>query len=121
MHLISVKFADSNSRYYLDVTLVNHYGKAVSIITANTNTTRKRFVIPVGGSYQIRSTHLTTQRLYITAHDAQSFFPITINGKQSITITARDTPVSLVYFIPLGESTILILYQNHPQSGRIIK
>ena len=88
---------------------MNHHTKNVRIITTHSNTTHKQFVIPAGGSYEIQSTHSTAERLFVTAYDAQSFFPIKIDGKQSVYITACHTPVSLVYYIPSGELTTLTL------------
>ena len=62
-----------------------------------------RFVIPVGGSYPIKSTPSTRQQIVITAYDAETFIPVMINGKSAVFLYPSITPVRLVYYISSGE------------------
>jgi hypothetical protein len=63
----------------------------------------QRFVIPVGGSYPIKSTPSTRQQIVITAYDAETFIPVMINGKSAVFVYPSITPVSLVYYISSSE------------------
>lgn len=89
--------------YHLDVTIVNHYGKAVRIRTTHSNATYQNFVIPVGGSYRIKSTSSTNRDLIITANDQANDFPITKDGKKlAFFVSPSPMPVDRVYYIPSG-------------------
>jgi hypothetical protein len=84
------------------VTIVNRYGKKVRIITTHPNATHQGFVIPVGGSYQIASTSSTSQQIVITAYDATTFFPIKVDGKNSVFVFPSLTRVTSVHYVPSG-------------------
>jgi hypothetical protein len=62
----------------------------------------QRFVIPVGGSYPIKSSPYTCQQIVITAYDAATFIPVMLNGKSAVFVFPSITPVSLVYYISSG-------------------
>ncbi len=89
--------------YYLDVTIVNRYGKDVKIITTHSDTRHQRFTIAVGRSYQINGTTSTNKSIFITAYDNATFIPMTINGKNSVSVVPSLTPVSRIYSVPSGE------------------
>ena len=88
---------------------MNLYGKAVRIITTHPNSAHNMFMIPLGGRYQITSTHSTIQTFFITAYDGTTFIPVTINGTVSPRVVASAKPVSQLFYIPLGESLLLTL------------
>jgi hypothetical protein len=62
----------------------------------------QRFVIPVGGSYPVKSSPSTRQQIVITAYDAATFIPVMLNGKSAVFVFPSITPVSLVYYISSG-------------------
>ena len=88
--------------YHLDVEIVNNYGKDIRIITTHPNKTYKNFAIPAGDSYRIKSTHSSAVEIHITAFDV--VLPITINGKNSVSVAASLTSVSVVYYVPTGKN-----------------
>ena len=96
-------FFDISAIYYLDVTIVNRYGKDVRVITTHPHPAHSRFVITVGESHRIKSTHTTPQQIIITAYNAALFTPIMIDGKNAVFVYTSITPVSRVYYIPSGE------------------
>jgi hypothetical protein len=69
-------------------------------------------VIPVGGSYPIKSTFSTPQQTVVTAYDAATFIPVIIDDKSAVFVFPSITPVSRVYYIPSGEL-------QHGQCGNI--
>ena len=98
-------FFDISAIYYLDVTIVNRYGKDVLIITTHPDPAHRRFEILVGGSHRINSTLSTTKQigLVIMAYHGATFILITIDGKNAVFVLSSVTPVSHVYYIPSGE------------------
>ena len=96
-------FFDISAIYYLDVTIVNRYGKDVLIITTHPDPAHSRFEILVGGSHRINSTLPTPEQIVITAYDGATFIPITIDGKNAVFVLPSVTPVSHVYYIRSGE------------------
>jgi hypothetical protein len=91
---------------------VNHYGKAVRIRTTHSNATYQNFVIPVGGSYRIKSTSSTSRDLIITANDQANDFPITKDGKKlTFLVSPSPMPVDRVYYIPSGD--LWTNFDNH--------
>ena len=92
--------------YYMNIVFVNLYGKDIRIITTHPNLAHKLLVISSGQSYEIISTHSSMINMYITAFDAFTFFPLNINGMNSQSVLAIDTPVSRKFYIPSGESIL---------------
>ena len=82
---------------------MNHYGKGVIILVTLPGRAAQRFVIPVGGSYPIKSTFSTSQQTVITAYDAATFYPIMLDAKSAVFLFPSVKPVSLVYYISSGE------------------
>ena len=112
VHLIFVTFLKIILAVnYLDVTIVNRYEKDVKIITTHSNSSYKRFTIPFSGSYRIVSASAKNERIYITAYDATSFFPVPIQGKSAISVSSTSKPVRHTYFIPSGELALDQEYQ----------
>ena len=91
---------------------MNRYGKDVIILVTLPGRAAQRFVIPVGGSYPIKSTFSTPQQTVVTAYDAATFIPVMIDDKSAVFVFPSITPVSRVYYIPSGEL-------QHGQCGNI--
>ena len=102
--------------YYLDVTIVNRYGKLVRVET--TDPTYQRFVIPVGGRYQIKSTSSASETIIITAYDGDT--PIMIDGKNSLTVSNSIEPMAFTYYIPSGKQRTTSLPPPVTGIGKIL-
>ena len=97
----------------MDITLRNLYGKAVRIITTHPDKVHQQFVIAAARSYQIISSNSTSEKIYITAYDAATFFPLTLNGENSQNVFPSVKRVTHVFYIPSGESLLLNLFTLH--------
>ena len=91
----------------MNITLLNLYGKAVTIITTHPDKVHQQFVIAAGRSYQIISSHSTSEKIYITAYDAATFSPLKLNGENSQNVFASAKRVSHTFYIPSGQSMLL--------------
>ena len=109
--------------YYLNVTIINRYGKDVRIITSLPSHTQ--FLIPVGERYEITSSSSIPQRFFITAFDAATYTAIKIDGKNSVTVVSSVTPVSLVYNVPAGryciQNTIVNFYDTQFSRSQLVQ
>ena len=96
--------------YYLDVTIVNDYGKKVVVLTTHSDPAYKRFEISVGGRYQIKSTSAAKEKIYITALYGAINIPITIDGKIPLSVSSSAEPKALTFYIPEGKKRTFPMY-----------
>ena len=94
----------------MNITLRNLYGKAVRIITTHPDKVHQQFVIAAGRSYQIISSHSTSEKIYITAYDAATFFTLKLNGENSQNVFPSVKRVTHVFYIPSRESMLFNLF-----------
>ena len=87
--------------YYFDVTIVNHYGKEVMIITTHPDPRYHRFKISDGKNHKIKSAHSMIVTMYILAY--YGLIPIQIDGSNSVRLSASPTRENHVYYVPSGE------------------
>ena len=87
--------------YYFDVTIVNRYGKDLTIVTTHPSAKYHRFMIRNGENYKIESTHSAIETIYITAYDG--IFPIQIDGKSFVEVSSSLAQNNRVYKINSGE------------------
>ena len=93
-------FCTISDVYYLNVTVVNLYGKDIRILEQGS---RARYLILAGKSYQIASTHSSRQSFNFRAVDAITFEPIKIDGQDFVIVFSVVTPVERVYYVPSGK------------------
>ena len=83
------------------MTIVNHYGKDVTIMTTHPNPKYHRFRILNGENYKIKSEHSINVTMHIKAYDG--LIPIQIDGKNSVRLSSSPTRRDRVYYVPTGE------------------